>query len=384
MSYPLAVVLPEVGIRSETFIRRHVLDLVPGGCVVVTDPPPNPVVAQQGGPDWGTAGPVIEGNPGPRNATDPPPTPGQIAAVAGALEDLGVEAVLVEYLDFAFRWIQLAQDHGLRLVVHGHGVDLTQQLQNPDQRRQYSVLGEVADVVVPTEIAKSDLVAAGLRATSISVIPYGVDVPDQPPLRQPREEIRCVAAGRFVAKKSPSTVITAFAQARRVCPMLRLDYVGDGPLRDEVHALVGELDLRSEVRLHGALRHDETLDVIRSADIFLHGAKTDATGDAEGLPLVILEAMAAGLPVVATDHKGIAEAVHHGHSGYLAAEGDATGLAHYLAGLATSPEDRARLGLAGWRRARDTFSWARNRRDLLAVLGLGAIANGPMPIHRDE
>lgn len=383
MTFPLAVVLPEVGIRSETFIRRHVLDLVPGGCVVVTDPPPNPVVVQQGGPDWNTAGPVIDGNPGPRDATDPPPTPGQIAAVARAFQDLGVEVVLVEYLDFALRWLKLAERHGLRLVVHGHGVDLTHQLQDPEQRRRYPVLGEVANIVVPTEIAKNDLAAVGLPAPSISVIPYGVDVPDQPPARRPREEIRCVAAGRLVAKKSPSTVITAFALARRACPTLRLDYVGDGPLRDDVRALVEDLDLRSDVRMHGALRHDETLDVIRSADIFLHGAQTDATGDAEGLPLVILEAMAAGLPVVATDHKGIAEAVQHGHSGYLAAEGDATRLAHDLARLAGSPEDRTRLGMAGWRRARDTFSWERNRRDLLGVLGLGAI-DGPVPVDGGE
>src|SRR5690606_2027114 len=94
------------------------------------------------------------------------------------------------------------------------------------------------------------------------------------------------------------------------------------------------------------------------------------TGDEEGLPVAILEAMASGLPVVSTRHAGIPEAVIEGTTGYLVDEGDTAGMAAHVVRLARDAELRRRMGHAGWQRALQSFSWPRERARLLELLGL--------------
>src|SRR5262249_1315641 len=109
----------------------------------------------------------------------------------------------------------------------------------------------------------------------------------------------------------------------------------------------------------------------QESDLFLQHAMTDPfTGDQEGLPVAILEAMASGLPVVSTDHAGIPEAVVDGTSGYIVSEGDTRAMAERILALAGDPDLRARMGLAGWQRVRDFYSWEKERRDLLDIFGL--------------
>jgi glycosyltransferase involved in cell wall biosynthesis len=112
-----------------------------------------------------------------------------------------------------------------------------------------------------------------------------------------------------------------------------------------------------------------------SADLFIQHSMTDPhTGDQEGLPLAILEAMAEALPVVSTFHAGIPEAVQDGVTGFLVEPGDSTGMADRILCLADDSERRRAFGLAGHTRARNLFSWSRERTQLLHVLGLQAFA----------
>jgi len=84
----------------------------------------------------------------------------------------------------------------------------------------------------------------------------------------------------------------------------------------------------------------------------------------------ILEAMASALPVVSTRHAGIPEAVFDGVTGFLVEPGDSVAMAEQILKLASDPVQRQELGLAGWRYARDHFTWERERASLLHVLGL--------------
>jgi colanic acid/amylovoran biosynthesis glycosyltransferase len=115
---------------------------------------------------------------------------------------------------------------------------------------------------------------------------------------------------------------------------------------------------------------------LRDSDHFLLHSVTDPdTGDEEGLPVSILEAMAHALPVISTRHAGIPEAVVEGETGFLVDEGDSAGMAECILDLAKGSGMRSEMGLAGWRRARELFCWDREKKALLEIMGL----NGPEP-----
>jgi glycosyltransferase involved in cell wall biosynthesis len=223
-----------------------------------------------------------------------------------------------------------------------------------------------------SDLSADRLLEAGVARDRIFVVPYGIDVPAEPPTRpEDSAPIRCIAVGRMVPKKGPLLTIRAFAAAKRRVPELELTVIGSGELLEPARALSRELGVEDHVEFLGNQPMAGVLDRLRDADLFLQHSMVDPkTGDEEGLPIIILQAMAAGLPVVSTNHAGIPTAVDSGATGFLVDEGDVDAMAERIAELASHPERRAEMGRMAWRRARDTFSWGRERSDLLDVLGL--------------
>jgi glycosyltransferase involved in cell wall biosynthesis len=110
---------------------------------------------------------------------------------------------------------------------------------------------------------------------------------------------------------------------------------------------------------------------MQEADIFLQHSMTDFdSGDEEGLPVAILEAMADALPIVSTKHAGIPEAVEEGRTGFLVEEGDSTEMAQRIISLAKDPENRIQFGYSGWEKAKEQFSWERERKELCELMNL--------------
>jgi colanic acid/amylovoran biosynthesis glycosyltransferase len=367
MSRPLCVLLPEIGVVSETFIRWDVHRLLPGGTAVVADPPPAGESVHH--PAWDTgACPTLAFEPRP---DDPPPSPDRVGAVVEFLAAHQVEAVLVEYLDFADRWLDVLLGRKLRVWLRGHGVDLSARLKEQRWRDAYRRYRHADGVIVPSHAGARALAEAGLPADKIHVVRYSVEVP---PARGPQEVrggIRCVAVGRLVAKKAPLLVLDSFHRAVRRNDQLILDLVGDGPLMNQVRAYVDEHHLGERIRLHGRLPHNDTLALIRGADLLLHHAvASPEDGDTEGQPLVVLEAMAAGVPVIATDHAGIPEVVTDRVNGRLVAEYDVAGMTAALLDLASNPADRHRLGSAARATIEQHHTDAVARTTLLRLLRL--------------
>ena len=156
--------------------------------------------------------------------------------------------------------------------------------------------------------------------------------------------------GRLAPPKVPSDLIHAFVCASRVRPEARLVLVGDGPLRGEVESLVARLGVSGRVALLG-LRRDVP-DLMAAFDAFVFASRW------EGLPRTILQAMAAGLPVVATRVDGVPDAVDDGETGYLVPPGDVPTLADRMLRLMATPELGRALGRAGQARV-DEFSTRR-------------------------
>ncbi len=153
-----------------------------------------------------------------------------------------------------------------------------------------------------------------------------------------------VHVARLTEKKGTIYLIRALARLKAVHPDLRLDIVGDGPLRRSLEEKTAELGLSDMVEFLGARPFVETQTIIARAAVLVLPSITASNGDAEGLPMVTLEAGAFGVPVVASDTGGISEAILDGRTGLIAKEKDVDALADCIDRLLSRPEMARRMG----------------------------------------
>ncbi len=161
-------------------------------------------------------------------------------------------------------------------------------------------------------------------------------------------DVVVIQVARLDYLKDHATGLRAVHRAASHCKQIRVLLVGDGPERPRIEAEIARLGIQTHVHLLG-LRHD-VLRLLWASDIFL------LSSISEGIPVTVIEAMAAGLPVVATAVGGVPEVVLDSQTGLLAAASDYMALGAALVKLAASAEMRAALGSAGQRRARELFS----------------------------
>lgn len=379
MSYPLGIYSPLIGAVTETFIRRHARELLPGGTVVLGE-------SLETGADWTVEGPSLTISPeevgsragfvGRASRLVSFLTMGRLHPVRRFLRKHGTEVLLGEYLDASLPLLPIARELGIRFFVHAHGYDASELLRDSYWRERFLEYNSAEGIITMSQASRERLIGIGIRPEAIRVIPYGVDVPARPVRRTGGTAVRCLAVGRMVEKKGPILMLDSFRRAANAFPDLTLDYVGDGVLLPAVRQYISACGLKDAVRLHGALPNHEVLDLMRSADIFVqHSITASETEDEEGLPVAILEAMAHALPVIATRHAGIPEAVVEGSTGTLGQEGDTDGMAERILALARNPTLRREMGRSGWERAREVYSWERERAELLSLLGLEAAAD---------
>jgi glycosyltransferase involved in cell wall biosynthesis len=195
-------------------------------------------------------------------------------------------------------------------------------------------------------------VAAGAcRPEEAVVIHNAVDVSSFPVPERSADTPRIVSVGRFAFPKDFPTLIGALASIQTPW---RAAFAGEGPLRPEIAGELERRGLAGRVELLGS--RDDVPQLLGSADIFVLSSRS------EGFPVSVLEAMAAGLPVVATDIGGVSEAVLHDETGLLVPANDPVALAGALDRLLRDAPLRRRLGAAGLERARRDFDVAPFRR----------------------
>ena len=186
------------------------------------------------------------------------------------------------------------------------------------------------------------------NARKVSVITNGVDLAAFPMRMHPRTEPpRAVSVARLSAVKDPFTLLLALRLVLDREPSFRLDLVGDGPLRADVERSIARLHLGDAVRLHGAI--DDVRTVLDEASFFV------LSSTSEGVSLTLLEAMAAGLPVVATRVGGTPEVVEHGKTGVLVPPQAPEALADAMVWMLRQPAARERMGRMARRRVEDRF-----------------------------
>ena len=196
-------------------------------------------------------------------------------------------------------------------------------------------------------IACNNDAAAELRCMggNVALVPHGVDVRRFTPAPPPRDEpLRLLAVGRLVEKKGFDVLIHALT---RLGGSPRLRIIGDGGLRGRLEHTVASARLADRVELSGTATHRELPSAYADADVVIVPSVEDATGDRDGLPNVVLEAMASGRPVIASAIGAIPSAVQDSESGLLVPPGDAAALAGAIALVASDRALRERMGAAG-------------------------------------
>ena len=206
----------------------------------------------------------------------------------------------------------------------------------------------------------------GFPAERAHVIPYGVDVetfsPDPSRRAAWRERLGIPAAapvvlgvGRMATKKGFHVLVASLDELFRRVPDAHVVLAGGGDRLAELRAAAAPHAER--VHFPGPVFHDTLPDLYRAADVFTLPAVHDQKGNVDGLPNVVLEAMASALPVVATNVSGIPLAVVPGETGVLVGENDGNALVAALADLLMNPERRVQMGKAGRRRAERSLTW---------------------------
>jgi glycosyltransferase involved in cell wall biosynthesis len=208
-----------------------------------------------------------------------------------------------------------------------------------------------AAVVAPGQDLAREIAAqlGDRRRPVVRAIPTGIDldairelaaVDPRPTHVGPADSVVAIALGRLAAEKSVDELIEAFARAAAGDARLRLLLIGGGPAEDAVRERVARDDLAGRAAVAGALPRPAALALLKGSDLFMSASRTETQG------LVVAEALAAGLPVVAVDAPGVRDAVRPGRDGVLVtAAGDAAarvaGVASELASLATDAGRRA-------------------------------------------
>jgi glycosyltransferase involved in cell wall biosynthesis len=196
----------------------------------------------------------------------------------------------------------------------------------------------------------------------LQLIPHGVDLDRFRPHPPPGgATVSLLAVGRLVPKKGLDVLVEA---TRRLRLPFRLRIVGAGPERERLEAVVQVGGIADRIRLTGAATHAELPACYAEADVVVVPSVVDRGGDRDGLPNVVLEAMASGRPVVASDVAAIGTAVAHRRSGLLVPPGDPDALAAALTELAAAPRLRAALGAIARRRVERDFELGRCTRRL--------------------
>lgn len=185
------------------------------------------------------------------------------------------------------------------------------------------------------------------HAARIHIVPNAIEL-ERFPYRDPARHtgpLHIAAVGRLVAKKGFDVLLEAVARLHGQVPM-QVTLAGGGELAESLAHRVRELGLENVVRMPGPIRQDEVSALLREADVFVAPCVVGDDGNADGLPTVILEAMATGVPCISTRVTGIPEVVLDGRTGMLCAPGDDRDLARALLRVAQGEVDVIRLARA--------------------------------------
>jgi colanic acid/amylovoran biosynthesis glycosyltransferase len=275
-------------------------------------------------------------------------SPAEVRAVEQVLNETKAQLLHIYFGHIAVLLQPLIRQWQKPSLVSFHGADVLVDMQKPAYRHATEeMLSLVRCVLVRSDSLRQAVIDLGCAPEKIEIQRTGIPLADFPFRERsiPGDgQWRLLQAGRLIEKKGLKTTLRAFARFRKEFPAARLAIAGEGPQLEELQSLARELQIDDAVDFAGFVSQERLRELFYSSHIFLHPSETGRDGNQEGVPNSMLEAMASGLPVFATRHGGIPEAIENKVSGILVNERDHRALGDALIDCA---KDSARLVAMG-------------------------------------
>ncbi|WP_051199827.1 glycosyltransferase [Christiangramia echinicola] len=257
-----------------------------------------------------------------------------------------VEIVLAEYGTTAKTYLPVIKDLKLPLIVHFHGYDASRKdiLKKNDNYRM--VFEYARYIIVVSKKMYDDLLRLGCPESKLIYNVYGPNdrfLSVDPHFNNPQ----FFAMGRFVDKKAPYLTILAFEQIYKEFPEARLLMAGDGYLLNTCKQLVKYYNLQERVEFLGVISRESFIEYLEKSIAFVQHSITADNGDSEGTPVAILEASAAGIPIISTYHAGIPDVITNGVNGFLVEELNVNEMANSMRKLLESRTLAKMMGKEG-------------------------------------
>lgn len=267
---------------------------------------------------------------------------------------------------------------GLPFSFTAHAKDIY--LSRPSVIRRHLRAATFAATCTGYNAAHLRSLAPRIRPDKIRLVYHGIDLeifngrtPEMQRLPAAARPL-VLSVGRLVPKKGHEDLIGACAELRKRGVDFQCVIVGSGPLREALASAISAQGLEDVVSFHGSMTHARLIELYRRASLFVLSPRIAEDGDRDGIPNVIAEAMAVGVPVVATDISGIPELVSHGETGLLVRSRDPQGLARAMQRLLADRPLADRLARAARRRLELEFDlWEKTRE----LQGLFSEQGGP-------
>lgn len=228
------------------------------------------------------------------------------------------------------------------IVTIFHGYDVGVPMHEGDLDRYSDLFRHGTLNLTVNDFFRRALIGAGAPKEKVAVHHMGIDLHNISYAWKSWRDasLQLVSVCRLAEKKGVEFALRALGRLAIDAPKLAWHYriIGDGPLRKELEALARTLGITDRVSFLGSLAHDDVKQWLRRSHAFVLPSVTASNGDVEGIPVALMEAMAAGLTVVSTDHSGIPELVEDQKTGFLAPERDFETLANRLRFVAEHPE----------------------------------------------
>ena len=270
--------------------------------------------------------------------------------IAAKIEEVHGRVLHVYFGNIGIHLLPLLRQSPVPVIVSFHGADAGVGMDRPAWREAAREMFSLARLVLARSKALGErLIALGCPAEKLRIHRTGIPLERFPflPRTAPADGAwHLFQACRLIPKKGLPTALRAFASFAATHPGATFTIAGEGPLLQELTAFAAELGVGERVRFPGFLAHEALAAELAAAHLFLHPSEIGPDGNQEGVPNSMLEAMSTGLPVAATRHGGIPEAVEEGVSGYLVAERDEVALAEALENLAADPARYTAMGAA--------------------------------------
>ncbi|AMM51665.1 hypothetical protein TH61_11425 [Rufibacter sp. DG15C] len=195
-------------------------------------------------------------------------------------------------------------------------------------------------ITVVSKYMQHHLISLGCPENKIEIIHVGKIIYDYKFINKSKLEVKnFVSIGRLVEKKGHYDSVKAFINILKKYPQATLTIIGDGPLKDDLEKFVFSKKAENNIKILGAIDHEITKDYLYKADAFILCSKTADNGDMEGIPTVLMEAQAIGLPCVTTRHSGIPEVLDQVAHVFLAEEGNVDDIERAILLLINTPPD---------------------------------------------